>query len=395
MSTSFEIHDNELWICYCPEFGVKYIHDRFNDEKPVIIKNVFSVNEELLREEDEVIEEVKFCIGYKQNGYIQMIRDVIGTGHEFFFSENITFKINLFLASRGISILKKIDNVIERDFYVGGDWENNNGIPLESYIDLINKFPKTAELDKYANYRISNILKEHYLECDKYEAIYEKFFQKVKREYLSNEKDFMSKYNIEIEIEQFSVALQELNSLLLNIGIGEKEWQERIHNVLQMLYPKYIYSQREVRFKGSDKYSKQPDFLLVDTNGYVDILEIKKADVILLAKYRNNYIPTRELSGAIQQVEKYTFSLNTENKAKEYVVNEISQNIPNNINVKVLNPQGILLLGRSNNFNEQQKNDFEIIKRQYKNVVDIMTYDDLIERIKNVINSLKLKLSDG
>lgn len=394
MSTSFEIHDNELWICYCPEFGVKYIHDRFKEEKPVIIKNVFTVNDELLREEDEVTEEMKFCISYRRNGYIQMIRDVIGTDHEFFFSENMTLKINLFLASRGISILKKIDDVIERDFYVGGDWENNNGIPLESYVDLINKFPKTAELDKYAHYRISNILKEYYLECDKYQAIYDKFFQKRKRVDLSNEKDFMSKYNVEIEIEQFSIALQELKELLLNIGIGEKEWQERIHDILQLLYPKYIYSQREVRFKGSDKYCKQPDFLLVDTNGYVDILEIKKADVILLAKYRNNYIPTRELSGAIQQVEKYTFSLNTENKAKEYVVNELSKNIPNNINVKVLNPQGILLLGRSNNFNEQQKNDFEIIKREYKNVVDIMTYDDLIERIKNIINSLKLRLSD-
>jgi len=394
MSISFEIQDNELWICYCPEYGVKYIHDRFNDEKPVVIKNVFLVNEQLLREEDEVIEEIKFCIGYRRNGYIQIIRDVIGTNHEFFFSENIKFKINLFLASRGISILNKIDDVIERDFYVGGDWEKNNGIPLEVYIDLINKFPKTSELDKYAHYRISNILKEYYQECDKYEAVYEKFFQKTKSAHLPNKKDFISKYNVEIEIEQFSIALQELKELLSNIGISEKEWQERIHNVLQMLYPKYIYSQREVRFKGSDKFSKQPDFLLVDTNGYVDILEIKKADVILLAKYRNNYIPTRELSGAIQQVEKYTFSLNTENKAKEYVVNELSKNTPDNINVKILNPQGILLLGRSNNFNEQQKNDFEIIKRQYKNVVDIMTYDDLIERFKNIINSLKSRLSD-
>jgi len=34
----------------------------------------------------------------------------------------------------------------------------------------------------------------------------------------------------------------------------------------------------------------------------------------------------------------------------------------------VVNHQGILLLGRSNNFNEQQKRDFELIKRQYKNI---------------------------
>ena len=32
----------------------------------------------------------------------------------------------------------------------------------------------------------------------------------------------------------------------------------------------------------------------------------------------------------------------------------------------VVNPQGILLIGRSKDFNEQQTRDFEIIKRQYK-----------------------------
>ena len=57
----------------------------------------------------------------------------------------------------------------------------------------------------------------------------------------------------------------------------------------------------------------------------------------------------------------------------------------------VLNPQGILLIGRSSQFNEQQIQDFEIIKRQYKNVADILTYDDLVLRLENVVNGLKLQ----
>jgi len=393
MAISFEIHDKELWICYSPEFGIDYIHRRFEEEKPVIIKNVFWVTEELLREEDDVIEEVKFCIGYKHDGYIQMIRDVIGTEHEFFFSEKINFKMNLFLASKRISILKKIDDVIERDFYVGGDWEKYNGISNEAYMELINRFPKTSELHKYAHYRVSNILKEYYPECDKYEIIYEKFIQKNTPNYcIQDVGTNYSNYNIKIEIEQFSVALNELSELLKNNGIDEKTWQSKIHGILQILYPQYIHGEREVQFKGIDKHEKRPDFLLVNTSGYVDILEIKKADVTILTKYRNNYVPSREFSGAIQQIEKYTFCLNSNSIAKEDVIKKLSQKTPEYIKINVLNPQGILLLGRSNLFNEQQKNDFEIIKRQYKHVVDIMTYDDLLLRIKNILESLKQKL---
>ena len=55
----------------------------------------------------------------------------------------------------------------------------------------------------------------------------------------------------------------------------------------------------------------------------------------------------------------------------------------------MVNPKGILLLGRSNNFNERQKRDFELIKRQYKNIADIMTYDDLMFRLTTIIDSLK------
>ena len=40
--------------------------------------------------------------------------------------------------------------------------------------------------------------------------------------------------------------------------------------------PKYIAGIREVVIKGVDRHDKRPDFLLVDANGYIDILEIKK-----------------------------------------------------------------------------------------------------------------------
>ena len=39
-----------------------------------------------------------------------------------------------------------------------------------------------------------------------------------------------------------------------------------------------------------------------------------------------------------------------------------------------------------------EKRDFELIKRQYKNVADIMTYDDLLSRLQNIIDALKKQI---
>ena len=38
-------------------------------------------------------------------------------------------------------------------------------------------------------------------------------------------------------------------------------------------------------------------------------------------------------------------------------------------------------MGREDRLTEDQKKDFEIIKRKYKNVIDILTYDDLLRRL--------------
>ena len=159
--------------------------------------------------------------------------------------------------------------------------------------------------------------------------------------------------------------------------------KSKIQEILQLLYPKYILCTREIAFKGVDGYDKRPDFLLVDSNGFVDILEIKKPDVQVLTKqasYRNNYVPVKEFAGAIQQIEKYIFCLTSLEKSQKEVLERLSVLLPNGIKPEVVNPQGILLLGRSWDFNAQQKRDFELIKRQYKNIADIMTYAVPLER---------------
>ena len=396
-SISFECSREKLILCYAPAMGIDDINEKLSCSDRIPIKHTFFVTKDLLCEdveaEDDWEETLRFCIGTIGELYTQLDSEVLGTNHSFYFGNEIKLKSELFVAYRNISILRKIDEVIERDFYIGGDWEAHNGISKETFENLISKFPKTAELDKYAHMRIASIIKDYFPECDKYGAIYEKFIAS-RNSSNSSHSSSLSDYNVQIELEQFTVAYHELKNMLDRYeAIDEKKWQEKIHNILQLLYPKYICCAREIKFYGGGKNDKQPDFLLVDTNGFVDILEIKKADVRMLTQYRNNYVASREVSGAIQQIEKYIFCLNSYDKAKKDISDRLEGMLPNGLKIQVVNPQGILLVGRNNEFNEAQKQDFELIKRQYKHVADIMTYDDLLYRLGNIIESLKIKIS--
>ena len=395
-SISFEYSGEKLILCYAPAMGIDDITKKLSGGDDVPIKHTFFVTKDLLCEdanqEDDWEETLRFCIGTIGESYIELDSEVLGTNHSFYFGNEIKLKPEMFTAYRNISILRKIDEEIERDFYIGGDWEAHNGISKETFDNLISKFPKTAELDKYAHMRIASIIKDYFPECDKYEAIYEKFIASRNSSYASPSSS-LSDYNVQIELEQFTVAYHELKNMLDRYeAIDEKEWQEKIHNILQLLYPKYICCAREIKFYGGGKNDKQPDFLLVDANGFVDILEIKKADVRMLTQYRNNYVASREVSGAIQQIEKYIFCLNSYDKAKKDISDKLDGMLPNGLKTQVVNPQGILLAGRSNEFSNEHKKDFELIKRQYKHVADIMTYDDLLFRLGNIIESLKTKV---
>ena len=392
MTISFEREDKELILCYSPEMGTDEIADRLSSGKEVWIKHTFVVNKSLLRDSDssDYEDNLRFCIGSVDDSYTLLNPEVIKTDHKFFFSNDIKLKQSMFVAYRNISILRKIDALVERDIYVGGSWDAKGGIPFEAYQSLIESFPKTAELDKYANSRIALCIKEYFPECDKCEQIYERFLAKGKCLHSVSGK------NDEIELAQFSAALEELKQLLNNgAGINEADWQIRIRDILQLLYPKYILCTREITFSGIDGYDKRPDFVLVDANGYVDILEIKKPDVRILTKqasYRNNYVPVREFPGAIQQIEKYIFCMTSIEKSQREVKNKLVALLPETITPEIVNPQGILIAGRSKGFNPQQKRDFELIKRQYKHVADIMTYDDLVARFENIVMSLKKRI---
>jgi len=165
-----------------------------------------------------------------------------------------------------------------------------------------------------------------------------------------------------------------------------------------LIFPKYIKVIKELNVKDFYTDSKRDitrkiDFSLIDCNGNIDIVEIKKPfeKAILTSRlYRDNYVPKNELSGSIVQVEKYIFHLNKWGASGERTINDkYKDKLPSGLSIKVVNPKAMIILGRDNNFSDKHKFDFEFIRRKYSNVLDIMTYDDLLRRVKNIISMLR------
>ena len=61
--------------------------------------------------------------------------------------------------------------------------------------------------------------------------------------------------------------------------------------------------------------------------------------------------------------------------------------------VRIVNPQAYILAGRDHGLTQEQKFDFEFMRRGGRGVVDIITYDDLLRRLDTMIEALRAKLS--
>jgi hypothetical protein len=121
-----------------------------------------------------------------------------------------------------------------------------------------------------------------------------------------------------------------------------------------------------------------------------DLVEIKKPSgsaVVTRGTYRDNHIPMKELSGSIMQLEKYILYLNRWGVVGESkLTHRYADKLPPGMQIRITNPGGIVIAGRSHNLSEQQLLDFEVIRRKYKNLIDIVTYDDLINRLERIID---------
>lgn len=403
----FVIKDDALVLRYVPEFansnnwiidtikttGFVRLKKTFYFEEKDIISNVDLTGEPEIEDffDPDLELSTHFHFAELIGNYYKVTRGVLIDDFDIYISKEILVKKNFFVADSDVSVFKVIKNISKSNLYLGG--EHPSSIPFEEFEKLLKFFPSPYERRKYVQARISSILRNYLDNVKDAEKIYQKHINAKTSKHGTD----LTKLFQEVELLKYSTILEKLHEMLKDENAySEHQWQEEILQIILLLYPKYIFAFKSVPIQArlADRIKdKQLDMLLVDSNGYVDIIEIKKPfenAIMTKGVYRDNYIPLRELSGTVMQIEKYIYYLNRWSvEGEKFLSKKYEEQLPSSFDIKIANPGGLIIMGRENNLSAEQKHDFEVVKRKYRNIVDIITYDNLLERLRFTIEQIR------
>ena len=393
-------HDGpDLYLVYTPENNSgEWLRQQLEEKGEASISGrVFHVTQESLVEFDEEDsdyddDDFVFRIGVVSAGYYCIDRDVLGINFDLGIHVSINLERKIFCAERNIAIFRRFNDFDLESLTIGG--ESEGALSAEVFGQLLKKFPNTYELDRYAKARISSIIRNH--------LPIEKDFQVEYESYLNKKESHKGSQPIEVlapyESEKFGELVEKMEQMLeYSSSYSEKQWQDEILQIILLLFPRYIRAFKEgpVNDSWANK-TRRVDFLLVDASGFIDVIEIKKPSdqhLVTSNRYRDNHVPLRELGGTIMQVEKYLYHFNRwGQKGEKKLGKDYASELPEGIEIKIVNPSGLIIMGRDEGLTNDQKNDFEVIRRKYRNVLDIVTYDDLLRRLKVIRNHFKSKV---
>lgn len=403
---NFQTTANGVVLEYKEDSGPnKWVWDDLTTNKETLISRIFYFKpEDLLNPPTSTQEfedyEYRFQFGTFDDGYIKILARVLDIKNDLLISRDVKLKRSIFAAERNISIFGRLSELIEHSnpIVIGGT--RPGAIPRDVFEELLKKFPNTYELNRYADARVQTILSQHLDGMKDARGRYENYLNK-KTTLTSITKldlDALKK----LEIEKY-VLIRDLidDALKTKKDCSEGDWQQLMLSFLLLLFPKYIKVLENITIHDyysdpTKKTNRYIDIALVDANGNLDVIEVKKPfDDKILRKslYRDNSIPTAELSGSVMQAEKYLFHLSKWGvKGENILTTKYASELPPGMNIRISNPKAIIIVGRDQiggaNMTGSQLLDFEIIKRKYANMMDIITYDDLLRRLNNTIIAL-------
>lgn len=399
-AVEFLIQGNELLLRYEPRSDTAWVHERFKRGDSLFIKKTFRFTlDNLVEEEQEVDPEdewdfdkrdtVSFRVAKLADDYFKFDNNVLGLNVDLLIHRSIQLTYKHFTVEQRISIFSIIGKLKPSRIVLGGD--AHDSIPEASFNDLINNFPSGFELHRYALARVSSVVREYTETEIDGQALFTRY---VDKRLTKKTKNFRQAFN-QGELRKYRFLHTKLIAMLSSENTyNESAWQTEILQIVLLLNPKYIKAIREAPVR--DDYrntTRRVDILLIDAAGHIDIVEIKKPfdqGIITDAVYRDNHIPLRELSGTVMQIEKYLFHLNKwGQQGEDQLTKTYRSELPLNFQIKITNPSGFIIMGRDNNLNDAQRLDFEVVKRKYKNIIDIVTYDDLLRRLDFIVKQLE------
>lgn len=386
--------------------GNSWVQKALEEEGKVSISNVFTFEKgDLVTTPPASIEEIEaftyeFRFGTFEGDYVKIPGRKLGISNDVLIDDDIEFKRKLFAAERNISIFGRLASLLNHSnpIVVGG--VRKDAIPKVVFEEFLDKFPNSYELDRYAEARVATVLSQYLDGMKDARGRYEDYLNKklAGRQVAKIDLNFIKKLEIEKYILIRDVIQDALNT---KTDMSEKEWQKLMLSFLLLLFPKYIKVIENVTI--NDYYSvpgkiklRYIDIALIDANGNLDVIEIKKPfedKILRKEQYRGNSIPTSELSGSIMQAEKYLFHLSKWGiKGEDKLTAKYAAELPSGMSIRISNPKAVIIVGRDqiggSSMTGGQLLDFEVIKRKYANMMDIITYDDLLRRLNNTIAAL-------
>jgi hypothetical protein len=131
----------------------------------------------------------------------------------------------------------------------------------------------------------------------------------------------------------------------------------------------------------------------VDIYGYIDFYELKKSGMSLLQfdTSHKTYYWSKDMSMTIAQVSDYL------QKARENasiyaktIKEETGNDQAEGIEVNIIRPRAIIVAGNKSELNTEKKmNHFKNLRESLKDI-EFLLYDELLERLKNLLNSILL-----
>jgi|GEM_PF-4520050 len=224
-------------------------------------------------------------------------------------------------------------------------------------------------------------------------------------EFVKNEKLIKTKSQIDtVFVEDIITkydALLPLSKPPRSSGFNRLEdlWQDFFQNYILIFNFGYIQHFEKLRIEG-DGVGNIPDFLLLNTYNYLDVLEIKtpRTELLKLDDGRTNFFWSPAASSAISQAENYIDSIIKQEESlskrirlKYGVTQEIQANRPT---VKILASTNEDMYAKYSELDaegiDKLKRDFWRLNNSLKNIRFVL-YDEILEAFKNSLERLKNK----
>ena len=174
-------------------------------------------------------------------------------------------------------------------------------------------------------------------------------------------------------------AVKEFEAMLSK-DLLEQEWQTWFeHNAWVF----GIDSVRILRERAIDT-ANITDYLVQAYDGFLDIVEIKRPDggtqFWANNQDRRNYVQSHQLTKAITQAITYLSELEREANSVKFL---------ERVGIKAIKPRCALIFGRSEGWNDHQKEAYRILNSSHKDLT-ILTYDHLLDRAKRIVGMNEL-----